>query len=187
MKTSIASFFLSGLLACGSLATTISMVPIFEPLSLHGTDVDDAISDIGETLQASVMSRPMALTGAFPEVLVDAIRSPHLVPTNNPNYKVQETNLLVLCNIGIKGEIHENVLQVKLDVTDLAIPQDVDLTSRQVLKLAILALRKTLDEYHRGQEQPLSVELSIEGADESKASLRDLGAKFVIDGESPAN
>ena len=187
MKTLIASVFLIGLLGCHAMASTISMVPIFEPLSLHGTDVDDAISDIGETLQASVMSRPMALTGAFPEVLVDAIRSPHLVPTNNPNYKVQEANLLVLCNVGISGEIQENVLQVKLNVANLAIPEDVDLTSRQILKLAILALRKTLEGYHRGQMQPLNVEISIDGADEAKAGLRDLGAKFVIDEEAPTN
>ncbi|MBK1815544.1 hypothetical protein JIN84_07955 [Luteolibacter yonseiensis] len=187
MKTAITSVILSGFLGCLGMASTISMVPIFEPLSLHGTDVDDAISDIGETLQASVMSRPMALTGAFPEVLVDAIRTPHLVPTNNPNYKVQETNLLVLCNIGISGEIQDNVLQVKLNVADLAIPQDVDLTSRQILKLAILALRKTLDEYHRGQTQPLDVEIGIDGADEAKASLRDLGTKFVITEEAGTN
>jgi hypothetical protein len=183
MKTSILSVLLGGLL--GGLA--ISMVPIFEPLSLHGTDVDDAISDIGETLQASVMSRPMALTGAFPEVLVDAIRTPHQVPTNHPNYKVVETNLLVLCDIGISGEIQENVLQVKLNVANLSIPQEVDLTSRQILKLAILALRMTLDEYHQDQTQPLHVEIGIEGADEAKAGLRDLGAKFVIDAEPSAN
>ena len=104
MKTRIAAIFLGGLLASAALATTITVVPIFEPLSLHGTDGDEAISEIGGTLQASVMSRPMALTGAFPEVLVDAIRNPHLIPTNNPNYKVQEANLLVLCNIGINAE-----------------------------------------------------------------------------------
>ncbi|MCU0753126.1 MAG: hypothetical protein MUC40_08920, partial [Akkermansiaceae bacterium] len=80
------------LLACGpAIATTIMVVPVFEPLSLHGTDGDEAISDTGEALQACVMSRPMALTGAMPEVLVESIRSPHLIPTNNPNYKVQET------------------------------------------------------------------------------------------------
>ena len=67
-----------GFLSCHTAgATTISVVPIFEPLSLHGTDVDEAISDTGEALQACVMSRPMAMTGAFPEVLVDAIRSTH--------------------------------------------------------------------------------------------------------------
>ena len=180
------SIMLAGLLACVSVsATTIMVVPVFEPLSLHGTDGDEAISDTGEALQACVMSRPMAMTGAFPEVLVDAIRSPHLIPTNNPNYKVQETNLLVLANVGISGEMTTEGLIVRLDVAQLAIPPEVDLTSRQILKLAIVALRKTLEEYQRPQTQPLAVTLVIEGADETKASLRELGVKFVV-GESPA-
>ncbi|MEN9974453.1 MAG: hypothetical protein RLZZ282_459, partial [Verrucomicrobiota bacterium] len=91
------------LLASAARASTIMVVPIFEPLSLQGTDGDEAVSDTGTTLQACVMSRPMAMTGAFPEALVEAIRSPHLIPTNHPNYKVQETNLLVLCHVGIRG------------------------------------------------------------------------------------
>lgn len=187
MKTLIATILLGGFLGATAIASTIMVVPIFEPLSLQGTDGDEAISEIGEALQASVMSRPMALTGAFPEVLVDAIRSPHLIPTNNPNYKVQETNLLVLCNVGISGEMVDNVLTVKLNVADLAIPPEVDLTTRQILKLAMVALRKTLDEYQRPQTQPLSVVLIIDGTDDAKASLRDLGTKFVIGAEAAPN
>jgi hypothetical protein len=178
MKFLTCWFLLGGVLA----ATTITMVPIFEPLSLHGTDGDEAISEIGEALQASVMSRPMALTGGFPETLVDAIRTPHLIPSNNPNYKTQEANLLVLCNIGISGELTEDLLTVKLNVAELAIPPEVDLTTRQLLKLAIIALRKTLATYQRPQNQPMNVELLIDGTDDAKASLRDLGVKFVIDG-----
>jgi hypothetical protein len=185
MKTLLSALFAGSLLWSHGLATTIMVVPVFEPLSLHGTDGDEAISDTGEALQACVMSRPMAMTGAFPEVLVDAIRSPHLIPTNNPNYKVQETNLLVLANIGISGEMTPEGLTVRLDVAQLKIPEDVDLTSRQILKLTIVAIRKTLEAYQAGQEDPLAVTLVIEGADESKAGLRDLGARFVI-GEVPA-
>ncbi len=180
MKTWIPAIFLGGFLNITALASMISVLPIYEPLSLHGTDVDGAMSDIGETLQACVMPRPMALTGALPEVLVDAIRSPHLIPTNNPNYKVQETNLLVICNVGINGEMLNDVLEVKLSVAQLAIPADVDLTTRQILKLTIIALKKTLEEYQRGQTKSLSVLVTIEGADDAKASLRDLGTKFVI-------
>lgn len=179
------SALLAGFLGASVCATTIMVVPVFEPLSLHGTDGDEAISDTGEALQACVMSRPMALTGAFPEVLVDAIRSPHLIPTNNPNYKTQETNLLVLANIGISGEMTTEGLIVKLDVAQLAIPPEVDLTARQILKLAIVAVRKTLEAYQGPQTQPLKVTLGIEGADEAKAGLRDLDAAFVI-GETPA-
>jgi hypothetical protein len=187
MKSLVLAIFFGGFLSSPAIATTITVVPIFEPLSLHGTDGDDAISEIGETLQATVIQRPMAMTGAFPEALVDAIRSPHLIPTNNPNYKVQEANLLVLCNIGISGEMVDNVLTVRFDVSQLAIPPEVDLTTRQVLKLAILALRKTLDEYHRPQTQPLSVSVIIEGADDAKAGLRDLATKFVIGPQAMPN
>ncbi len=180
------SFIYSFLLAVSASASTIMVVPIYEPLSLHGTDGDAAITDVGEALQASVMPRPMAMTGAFPEVLVDAIRTPHLIPTNNPNYKIQEANLLVLCNIGISGEVIEGTLRVKLNVAELAIPADVDLTTRQILKLAIIALRKTLDDYQRPQTQPLPVEIIIDGTDDAKASLRDLGTQFII-GEHAEN
>jgi len=184
-------FFVLLLLNCTAVATgydsTIMVVPIFEPLSLHGTDGDDAISEIGEALQASVMPRPMALTGAFPEALVDAIRSPHLIPTNHPNYKVQEANLLVICNIGIVGKIENGVLMVRLNVAELTIPPEVDLTTRQILKLTIIALKKTLEEYQRPQTQALPVNLVIEGADESKASLRDLGSEFTIGNATPPN
>ncbi len=187
MKTLLAWLALTGLSVATAWSTTITIVPIFEPISLHGTDGDEAISEIGEALQASVMSRPMALTGAFPEVLVDAIRSPHLIPTNNPNYKVQEANLLVLCNIGISGEIIDNELTVRLDIAELSIPADVDLTTRQILNLAIIALRKTLDAYQGIQTQPLAVNLLIEGADDGKSSLRDLSAKFEIRGTPAGN
>lgn len=184
MKPWILSLLAAGIFLDSASATTIMVVPIFEAISLHGTDGDEETSEIGAALQAAVMSRPMALTGAFPETLVDAIRSPHLIPTNNPNYKVQETNLLVLCNIGISGEMEGNTLIVSLDVSQLAIPPEVDLTTRQILKLAIVALRKTLEEYQRPQPQALPVRLTIDGTDEPKASLRDLGGEFKI-GEDP--
>ncbi len=187
MKTLLASVLTVAWMACSATATTITVVPIFEPISLHGTDGDEAISEIGEALQASVMSRPMALSGAMPEDLIHAIRSPHLLPTNNPNYKVQEANLLVLCNVGINGELTETGLIVRLDVAQLAIPADVDLTTRQILKLAIISVRKTLDAYQRPQSKPLNVTVIIDGADDAKASLRDLGSKFVIGDEPPAN
>lgn len=180
MKTPTAALIACLLAWFPAMATTIMVVPVFEPLSLHGTDGDEAISDTGEALQACVMSRPMALTGATPEVLVEAIRSPHLIPTNNPNYKVQETNLLVLANIGIDAELTHDGLTVTLDVSLLTIPLEVDLTARQILKLAIVALRKTLEDYQRPQTEPLAVSLVIEGAVGDRAGLGDLAADFTI-------
>lgn len=162
------------------VATTLTVMAIHEPLSLHGTDGDDVISDIGEALQASVMPRPMALTGGFPEALVEAIRSPHLLPTNHPYYKVQEVNLLVLCKVGIAAEKTENGLLVKLDVAEMQIPPAVDLTKRQVLKLAIVAVRRTIEEYQKSQAEALEISLVINNADEKDAVLRELNAKFTV-------
>lgn len=165
----------------GLNATTISVIPVHEPLSLHGTDVDDIISDTGEALQATVLARPMALSGAFPEVLVEAIRTPHPIPTNNPNYKVEEANLLVLCNINIGAELTDEGLLVKLDIAGLDIPDEVDITSRQLLKITLVALQRTLEEYHRPQTEPLDVIVAIEGTTEKNASLKDLQITFVLD------
>ena len=164
-------------------ATTISVVPVFEPLSMHGTDVDDGITDTGEALQATVASRPMALTGAFPEILVESIRSPHKFPSNNPNYKVEEVNLLVLCNIAISSEMTEDGLKVRLNVAQLTIPEDVDLTARQVLKLAFVAIRKTLEDFQKPQSEPLKVNVLIEGVNDGTASLKDLDTNYTLGGE----
>ncbi len=163
-------------------ATTISVVPVFEPLSMHETDVDDGITETGEALQATVASRPMALTGAFPEVLVDAIRSSHKFPSNNPNYKVDEVNLLVLCHIGIVGEMKEDGLKIRLNVANLSIPKEVDLTARQVLKLALVAIRKTLEEYQKPQMDPLKIAITLEGVNDGTASLRDLETTYTLEG-----
>ena len=167
-------------LALPLAATTISVVPIYEPLSMHGTDVDEGITDTGEALQATVAARPMALTGAMPEVLIESIRSPHKFPSNNPNYKVEEVNLLVLCNIGISAEMTEEGLKVRLNVIHLAVPDGVDLTGRQVLKLAQVAIRRTLEDFQKPQTEPLKVSISIEGVDEGNATLKDLDTTFTL-------
>jgi len=180
MRLLLAAMGAGWLLASAAGATTLLVVPVFEPLSLQGTDGDDARSDTGDALQACVMARPMALTGAFPEVLVEAIRSPHLIPTNHPHYQVQETNLLVLCNIGISATMASGGLTVRLDVSQLTIPSQVDLTSRQILKLTVMAVRKTLEDYQRPQSQPLAVTLTVEGTGEANTGLRELATHFVL-------
>jgi hypothetical protein len=175
--------FLLLALALPLLATTISVVPIHEPLSMHGTDVDEGITETGEALQATVAARPMALSGAFPEALIEAIRTPQKFPTNNPNYKVEEVNLLVLCNIGITAETKEDGLHVALNVSQLAVPEGVDLTARQVLKLALVAIRKTLEDYQHPQTDPLQVQVAIEGVSDDTASLKDLEMTYKLDSE----
>lgn len=176
MKT----IFLCLFLVCPCFATTISVVPIYEPLTLHGTDAADIITDIGEALQATVMSRPMAITGAIPEALVEAIRTPHPIPTNAPNYKVKEANLLVLCNLTLEAEMTTEGMTVTLDVSKLAIPEDVDMTARQLIRITFAALQKTLEAHQQHQLVPLHVDIKIIGTTEKNVSLKDLEATFIV-------
>ena len=165
-----------------AMSTTIMVTPVFEPLSLHDTDGDEAISQSGEALQACVMSRPHAITGAVPEDLVHAIRSSHKIPTNNKNYQVQEANLMILTGVTILAHMQDHTLHIRLNVANMNIPTEVDLTSRQVLNLTILAIRKTLEIYQLQQGSPLPVNLAIEGTNELNAGLVDLNSKFTING-----
>lgn len=162
------------------MATTISVVPIYEPISLHGTDVDDAVSEYGDSLQAAVMARPMALSGAFPEELVTSVATSHRLPTNHANYKVEEVNLLVLCGIGLDARMVDGTLVVSLDISEIAIPQEISLTVRQVLNLGIEAVRRTLSHYQNPQADGLPVRIRIRGTDESTASLTDLDAEWLL-------
>lgn len=173
----------AALLMVGTLwSTTISVVPVYEPLSLRSTDVDDELTESGEALQATVMARPMALSGAFPEVLVESVRSPHKLPTNDPNYTVEEVNLLVLCHVDLKAEVKDDGLHISIDVGQMAIPEDVDLTSRQLLKLAILAIRQTLEAYQAPQNDPLDVRINIDGTTAENDSLHELDCRFLMEG-----
>lgn len=170
------------LLGFPALATNLSVVPVFEPVSLHGTDVNDEVSQSGETLQAAVISRPMVISGAMPESIVEAVRSPHAMPSNDPNYVVEEVNLLELCRIGVAAEMMDGLLEVRLNVSKAAIPSDVDLTIRQVLELGFKAVRSTLDVYQRPQLDPLKVRFKVEGTDEGTASLKNLEIEFELPG-----
>lgn len=174
------SALLSLLFIANSFATTISVVPIYEPLTLHGTDTGDIITDIGEALQATVMPRPMALTGAIPEALVEAIRTPHPIPTNAENYKVKEANLLVLCNLTLAAEMTEEGMTVTLDISKIAIPEDVDMTARQLIRITFAALQKTLEVYQQQQTNPLHVDIKITGTTENNLTLRELEATFIV-------
>jgi hypothetical protein len=185
MNISKAVCIVATTLALPCYSTTITVAPVYEPLSLHGTDGDDAIFEIGEALQATVMPRPMALSGAFPEVLVESMRTPHPLPTNNPNYQVKEANLFILCNIGVAAELTQEALVVSLDISDLQIPHEVDLTTRQILRIAIVALRHTLTEYQRPQPDPLNVKVRIVGATGDREPLRDAGLEFTLAGAIP--
>lgn len=163
-------------------ATTLSLVTVFEPITLHGTDADEAGDGVGEGLQATVIPRRMVLSGAFPEALVEAIPTPHELASNDPGYTVGEVNLLVLCSVGLAAEIVDHELRVEVDVGSMSVPAQLRLTERQVVELAIVAIRKTLEAYQKPQAGRLAVKIAITGAEGPRAALAELGCDFGIEG-----
>ena len=51
-----------------------------------------------------------------------------------------------------------------------------------MLKLGIVALRKTLEVYQEPQTDPLAVRVRIVGTDEGTDSLTDLDSEFELEG-----
>lgn len=166
-------FFLVGLVS----ATTVEVLPVFQPISLHGTDMDHEFQ--GKHIQARVFSSPMVLSGAMPESLVEAIAKPHRMPPIN-NYDEKESNLLVLYGIGLSASLEDEALMVTFDLSKMKAPDQVELAVRTVLELSISALKKTLTEYHHSENDPMKVQIVIAGTTAKLASLRDLSSKFVI-------
>jgi hypothetical protein len=151
-------------------------------LSLHGTDGAGDVEDDEEVLQAAVMPRPMALAGAIPEDLVKAVGDPCKIQSNSPAYNLPEANLIILCKIGLSVEMLDQRLLVKLDVSRMSMPEEIDLTARQTLTLTIRAIRKTLEAYFAHSDEKVPWEVRITGTNERNASLKNLSAKYTVGG-----
>ena len=162
-------------------AITVEVVRLYQPISLHGTD-GAGDEDGAEVMQAAVMSRPMALAGAIPEDLVKAVGDPCKIASNSPAYTVEEANLLLICKIGLSVEMLESRLLVRLDISKLEMPEEVDLTARQVLTMAIKSIRRTLEAYFSHSDEKLAWEGRITGTKDSNSSLKNLSAKYTVGG-----
>lgn len=166
----------------GSLsAITLEIVQLFQPLSLHGTDgVGEEEPDGAIPIQATVMSRPMAISGAIPEDLVKAIVTPCKILSNTPSYDVEDANLLNLCKVKMVAEMKGDKLLVRFDVAEISIPEETDVTARQILRLSITAVRRTLKEYFKHSEESLEVSVGVIGTNDGNASLKDMAVRFTV-------
>ena len=173
-------FFLFALWSGVLSASTIEVIRLYQPLSLHGTDGAGEHEEVDELLQASVIAAPYALSGAFPEDLVRAVALPHRIPTNSEGYQVEEANLVVISKLDLEASLEDGRLMITIDVKNLTIPEEVDLTSRQIMKMTISAVSKTLEGYYAHGEETIYCEVEIVGTKESNASLKDLAQKFTI-------
>ncbi|HBM79159.1 MAG TPA: hypothetical protein DD438_13710 [Verrucomicrobiales bacterium] len=170
------------LLLCSPvLAVTLEVVELYQPLSLHRTD------GVGETLgeedpvQAGVFARPYAVTGAMPEDLVKAVAAPHRIATNSEGYEVEDANLLNLCGVALSSEMKVNRLLVRFDMGNFKLPEDLDLSARQVIQLSIIAVERTLRSYFRNfKDEVLSVSIGIIGTTDGNESLKELAKRFRL-------
>lgn len=165
-----------------SSAVTVEVVQLFQPLSLHGTDGVGDEEEGEDPIQATVLSRPVAVSGAVPEDLVKAVAMPHAITSNTPAYDVKEANLLVLCKVSLVTEMRGGKLIVRLDVSEMVMPEELDVTARQVLRLTIVAIRRTLKDYYKHSDDELEVSIGVIGTNEGNEALQDLANRFTVGG-----
>lgn len=150
---------------------------ISQALSLHGTDVGEEFA--GEIVQARVLSFPAVVVGALPEGLIDEVGAAHRLPGPD-SYKVKEANLLVLCGVSLDGAMTNEGLVCTFNLSKLSVPNEVEMPVRVVLKLAIQAVKETLERYYREAQDSQKVMIKISGTNEKNATLKDLSMEFKV-------
>jgi len=168
-------FFLS--LLCGlSSGITLEVCQVHKPLSLHGTGVVAEFR--GDQIQAGIYPCPAVLYGAMPESLINSVAAPfQFAPSEQ--FKLPESNLLVLCGISLSAESEDGELVAVFDLSKLSIPEEVDLTAYTVLQLSIEALKRTLIDYQDPENDPIKIRIEIRGTKKGTASLKGLSQKFT--------
>lgn len=168
-------------------ATTLEVFEVYQPLSLHGTDVDEEMPGFSRPLQVGIMSRPMVIQGAAPEALVAAVAQPHrLLSLSRPAaYNQPEANLLVLCGLDLSAKLEGRHCIIKLNVSKMVVPPQLDLAPKEVVLLVRLAVEKTLKKYYRAQFDEIHIEFRIDGVqNHEQRALRQVERRFTIKGKN---
>lgn len=166
--------------ACLASASTKSVYQVWQPLSLHGTDVSSVAGKESGVDYTVLMSRPVVLSGALPEDLVYAVARSHKIDSNG-NYDIDEANLLALSKIKLNARFDEKGLAIQLDVSSASLSSDVEVSLFDVVKLGIEALRKTLDDYgqsYLSESMPCSISVIGTGDSVELKQLESLNVKF---------
>ena len=87
-----------------------------------------------------------------------------------------------LCKVTMTVEMKGGKLLVRFDVSNLEIPEDLDLVARNVVHLSIVAVRRTLRDYFKGieEEEAFQVSIAVTGTNEGNATLKDLAIRFTV-------
>ena len=130
-----------------------ALIQVYQPTSLLGTEMSADPLDIGEDIDATIVSRPILTKGVFPESYVYAISLPHRIAGASKKFP-SESNLIVIVGGKISMDYNENSYGVIADFSKAKLPEDIGLTLVQIMKITSLCLQKTLGNQH---ETPLKV------------------------------
>lgn len=178
IKTAIA---LLGMVSLPLFGSTKAVYPVWQPISLHGTDVTSVPGFETDVDFGVVMSRPVIISGALPEALVYAVAVSHKLPSVG-DFVAKENNLLVLFNIKVDPTMTEEGLSIVFDLSALQIPDDMEVSVRDALKLGVRALKSTLQSYADAHlHKNLPCVINIKGLTAKNQSFRELAERFVIE------
>jgi len=178
----IAVFLCSiAILFSSELRAERTIVQIFLPVSLAGTDLDADPLASGESMGALILARPALIGGAYPEGLIAAICRPLQLGGGNNNFP-DESNLLVRIGAEISAAhgIQKEPHQITVDFTKVNRKENSDSSISQALRLTAECLKRTIAQNKSGREFQIAwlvpVDFPIKGL--------DLPGKLHANGES---
>jgi len=137
----------------GSVRAENALMQVFQPTSLLGTEMEGDPLNTGESIAATIVSRPVLIGGAFPESPVHAISLPHRIAGAGKNFP-DESNLIVLVGGRVHAEHGDKEHRIIADFSGAKVPESLGVTLLQVMKLTALCLHKTLGTEH---ERPIKI------------------------------
>jgi|GEM_PF-581319 hypothetical protein len=127
-------------------SSTKSVYRVWQPISLHGTDVSSVIGKESGVDYTVLMSRPVVLSGALPEDLVYAVALKHQLASIG-RYDEKEANLIALSKIKLHAQLGDDGLLVTVNISGATVPKEVEVSLFNAVKLSIDALKMTLEHY----------------------------------------
>jgi hypothetical protein len=151
-----------------SLHAENALMQVYQPTSLLGTEMEGDPLDTGESVAATIVSRPVLVGGAFPESPVDAISLPHRIAGAGKTFP-DESNLIVLVGGRVHAEHGDKEHRIIADFSKAKVPENLGVTLVQVMKITALCLHNTLGTEH---ERPIKITwLAPEGMSLADAKL----------------
>jgi hypothetical protein len=153
MKTTLTLLAIFIVSLPGLVRADSSLMQVYQPTSLLGTQLDGDPLRTGDSICATIVSRPVLVGGAFPESPVDAISLPHRIAGAGEGFP-QESNLIVLVGGKIHAEHGEKEHQIIADFSKAKVPENLGVSLVEVMKITALCMSKTLGTKH---DRPIKI------------------------------